>query len=277
METFNNEKIIQQGEDWNLDIKLSQSNTEYIPYIVSKQRENPMFVMTVASTKFDKTDRYVESWWQDLTDEPRFNYTRPFGIINEFDEDPISFADLLDKITDETIRAEISTDEPMDRLYQYKVSSDNNFRYCYTTDGEDIVVGYELRLRFNIPAFLDGKPISAGTGNWTPQEYMYEITLVSGQLMTDTLIEAIRAYPNLPWNEDMPKIIDYPNNYNEKLLDWLNEGNNKVDTFNIVKNHVPDFFQYDIEADSPLGRIWSPVPIITPTKITVNSNLRVLI
>lgn len=277
METFNNEKLIQQGEDWNLDIKLSQSNTEYIPYIISKQRENPMFVMTVASTKFDKTDRYVESWWQDLTDEPRFNYTRPFGIVNEFDEDPISFADLLDKITDETIRAEISTDEPMDRLYQYKVRSDNNFRYCYTTDGEDIVVGYELRLRFNIPAFLAGKPLSAGSGNWTPQEFMYQITLVSGQLMTDTLIEAIRAYPNLPWNEDMPKIIDYPNNYNEKLLDWLNEGNNKVDTFNFVKNRVPDFFQYDIEADSPLGRIWSPVPIITPTKITVNSNLRVLI
>ena len=277
METFNNERIIQQGEDWNLDIKLSQSNTEYIPYIVSKQRENPMFVMTVASTKFDKTDRYIESWWQDLSDEPRFNHTRPFGIIDEFDKDPINFEDLLNKITDETIRAEISTDEPMDRLYQYKVKSDNNFRYCYTTDGVDIVVGYELRLRFNIPTFLNNKIKNVGSENWTPQEFTYQITLISGQLMTDTLIEAIKSYPNLPWRDDLPKFINHQKNYNEVLANWLNNEFNRIDTFNFIKTYVPDFFQQDIEADSPLGRIWSPVPIILPTKLDVRSNLRILI
>ena len=54
MQSYENERVIQQGEDWNIDILLSQSEQEYIPYIVSIQREHPHFVLTVASTKFEK-------------------------------------------------------------------------------------------------------------------------------------------------------------------------------------------------------------------------------
>lgn len=279
MEFVGNKAIMQQGEDFVIDTVISQSSSEYIPYVVSKQLDNPHLVLTVASTKFNKTDRYVESWWQDLSNEPRFNYTRPFGIIDEFDKDPTSFANLLEKITDKTLSADISDDEPMERLYQYKV--DNKFRYCYTTDKVDIVVGYDLRVRFNIPAFLSGKPISAGTGNWTPQEFMYQITLVSGQLMTDTLIEAIDCYRNINWDSNMPRIDDekYPTllSYKDALEKYLESNQNRIDLFNKIKQNVPDFFQADITYDSKLGRIWSTIPILKPTELIVNSNLRVLI
>lgn len=66
MLSYNNERQVQQGEDWNLDILLSASDKEYIPYLVSSQRANPFFVVTVASTKFEKNLRYVESWWNDI-------------------------------------------------------------------------------------------------------------------------------------------------------------------------------------------------------------------
>ena len=281
MEFLGNKVIMQQGEDFVIDSLISQSSSEYIPYVVSKQLDNPHLVLTVASTKFDKTDRYVESWWQDLTNEPRFNYTRPFGIIDEFDKDPINFEDLLNKIADEKTRADISADEPMERLYQYKVKSDNNFRYCYTTDKVDIVVGYELRVRFNIPAFLNSKPISAGTGNWTPQDYKYQVTLVSGQLMIDTLIEAIDCYRNINWDSNMPRIDDekYPTelSYKDALEKYLESNQNLIDLFNKIKQNVPDFFQTDITYDSKLGRIWSTISILKPTELIVNSNLRVLI
>ena len=46
--------FVQQGENWNLDKVLSASNREYIPYIVSSERPNPYFVVTVASTKYEK-------------------------------------------------------------------------------------------------------------------------------------------------------------------------------------------------------------------------------
>ena len=84
METFGNEISVQQGEDWNLDILLSASQIEYIPYIISNERKNPFFVITVASTKYEKNLRYVCSWWNSVTDgtvpTPLFYQTTPHNI-----------------------------------------------------------------------------------------------------------------------------------------------------------------------------------------------------
>ena len=56
MESFGMNRKVQQGETWNLDLRLSQSQSRYIPYIIGK-RDNPYFVITVASTKFEKKNR----------------------------------------------------------------------------------------------------------------------------------------------------------------------------------------------------------------------------
>ena len=80
MEMYGNEIKVQQGEDFNLDILLSASQTEYIPFIISSQRNNPFFVITVASTKYEKNLRYVKSWWNDISSDstiPRFFQTVP--------------------------------------------------------------------------------------------------------------------------------------------------------------------------------------------------------
>lgn len=90
MESFGNERSVQQGEDWNLDLLLSASDKEYIPFIISSERKNPHFAITVASTKFEKNLRYVKTWWNSVDSQlkiPRFYQTVPqyYGEINDID------------------------------------------------------------------------------------------------------------------------------------------------------------------------------------------------
>ena len=283
MQSYENERVIQQGEDWNIDVKLSQSVQDYIPYIVSKEREHPHFVLTVASTKFEKNHRYVESWWQEIPDsQPRFKQTVPF-FVGDFTADPTSFEDLINKATayDDKIGPDVADDTAYERLYQYTVKG-SEFKYCYTTDGTDIVLGYELRMRFNILSHIPGlEGLQGGTANWNSQEYMYQITLVSGQLMEDTLISLITStkYSNLNWRSDLPKKSDYATTeeYIAALKEMLKNELVRKDLFKFVKQHIPDFFQKDIDWNSNLGQIWSPIPILKPTRLRVDSNLRVLI
>ena len=283
MQTYENERVIQQGEDWNLDIKLSQSVSEYIPYIISKEREHPHFVLTVASTKFEKNHRYVESWWQEIPNtQPRFKQTIPF-YVGEFTNHPASF-DELKALAKEYDNIDISSDSPYERLYQYTLKSNpNEFEYCYKDDNGTLKLGYELYVRFNILSYLPGyKGIKSGTSQWNAQEYMYSITLVSGQLMSDTIAEAIDNYATLNWRTDLPKRKDYPSDtgydqFRNAVAEVLKNENIKEDVFNFIKLHIPNFFQKDIDWNSNLGRIWSPIPILKPTKLKVDSNLRVLI
>lgn len=283
MQSYENERVIQQGEDWNIDILLSQSEQEYIPYVISKEREHPHFVLTVASTKFEKNHRYVESWWQEIPDtQPRFKQTVPFFVGN-FEADPTSFSDLKDKATayDDKVGPDLADDSAYERLYQYTVKG-GELKYCYTTNKEDIVLGYELRLRFNILSNVPGlEGLQGGTANWNSQEYMYQITLVSGQLMEDTLISLITStkYAKLNWRSDLPKRSDYATTeqYIAALKEMLKNELVRKDIFNFVKQHIPDFFQKDIDWNSNLGQIWSPIPILKPTRLRVDSNLRVLI
>ena len=284
MQTYENERVIQQGEDWNLDIKLSQSISEYIPYIISKEREHPHFVLTVASTKFEKNHRYVESWWQEIPDsQPRFKQTIPF-YVGEFDKHPTSFENLI-ALAKAYDNIDISSDSSYERLYQYTLKSNpNEFEYCYKDGDGALKLGYELYVRFNILSYLPGyKGIKGGTSQWNAQEYMYSITLVSGQLMSDTIAEAIDNYATLNWRTDLPKRKNYPlddagyNQFRNAVADILKNENIKEDVFNFIKLHIPDFFQKDIDWNSNLGRIWSPIPILKPTKLKVDSNLRVLI
>lgn len=283
MQSYENERVIQQGEDWNIDVLLSQSVQDYIPYIVGSKREHPHFVLTVASTKFEKNHRYVESWWQEIPDsQPRFKQTVPF-FVGDFTADPTSFEDLIAKATayDDKIGPDVADDTAYERLYQYTVKG-SEFKYCYTTDGTDIVLGYELRMRFNILSHIPGlEGLQGGTANWNSQEYMYQITLVSGQLMEDTLISLITStkYSNLNWRSDLPKKSDYATTeeYITALKNMLKNELVRKDLFNFVKQHIPDFFQKDIDWNSNLGQIWSPIPILKPTRLRVDSNLRVLI
>lgn len=126
MDSFGNRIEIQQGEDWNLDILVSASNREYIPFIVSSERQNPYFVLTVASTKYEKNMRYVASWWNEPEGKivgdslPTFYQTTPvdIGVLSTA---PTS------SFQPDDIPEEYQTDESAEKryLYQYMLESED--------------------------------------------------------------------------------------------------------------------------------------------------------
>lgn len=224
MESFGNEKRVQQGEDWNLDLLISARSDEYIPYIVSNQLQNPCFVVTVASTKYEKNKRYVKSWWNSLANLqlPTFYGTNPIycGELVEDANLPTAPGEMVantfkdengDYVTEDPTLAETQTIEDMvtPYLYQYTKEEDEidkalghkpyyYFRYDYNKalDTFTLVEGYECKLT---QTFL-----SQDTQEWTGQNYAYQITLVDGPLM-DTKIDDVYAYKSVNENvEDWP-------------------------------------------------------------------------
>ena len=108
-----------------------------------------------------------------------------------------------------------------------------------------MVLGYECKITFNF--------LSEDTVEWTGQNYMYQITLVDGELMADRLEEIYKVYTP----EDWPDTIEAQYKY--------------------VKVQWPNELQPDIDADSPLGKIDIAEPILPPTALRVYNNLRTLI
>ena len=65
MKTLNNILVVHRNETFTLD-KIVQ-NRDGSPYIVSAELENPYWLLTVSSTRYDQKDRYIQNWWLDLS------------------------------------------------------------------------------------------------------------------------------------------------------------------------------------------------------------------
>lgn len=274
MEMNDNVIKVQQGENFNLDILLSASDQEYIPYLINDRRTNPFFVVTVASTKFEKNLRYVKSWWCNILSEypndaedssnnyvviPRFASTNPILCDDTIDSES-------DIPTDPSTNFNTKGDSKVNRnLYQYKdklqdydyVTGHYPYKYFYYNYNEDgtvkeVVKEYECHIRFSFP--------SQETSQWESQNYLYQITLVSGELM-ETQLNAIFVY-----NGGISLITED---------EWNAMTNEQKYLF--VKANWPNSLQPDIDIDSPLGKIEQPQVILQPTKLEVYNNLRTLI
>jgi hypothetical protein len=267
METLlNNERRIQQGENFNLDLLISASQVEYIPFLVSSEIPNPHFVITIASTKFEKNARYAATWWSQLpADHPRFMQTIPQSLRGT-DIDPQAEPYVNDDLTPGVPPFD---DPPMAALYQYTVISDpinpdtglRPYRYVYyPAIGARSFTGYDLWLRFNI-----GDDV---TGNWGSQNYMYQISLIGGE-WAPYVYESIAEAHGMPeqWPRD-PEAVDDVINTDPEII---------RKQYAFIKLHWPNDLQPDIDPDSPLGFIEKPQVIMPPTKLIVDNNLRRLI
>lgn len=45
------------------------------PFVISSEWDNPHFVMTIASSRYDQAKRYVKSWWVNLSNYPNVKNT----------------------------------------------------------------------------------------------------------------------------------------------------------------------------------------------------------
>lgn len=275
MESFGNEEIVQQGEDWNLDKLLSASSREYIPFIVSNRLRNPYFVVTVASTKYEKNLRYVKSWWNSLEETYTEDHSRDMYLPTFYDTNPVEYGEVnLGEDGKPILPTEPNTTDVNDptygetyatrRLYHYTIKGETRpLQYTYETyhcfyfeyNSSGTLLGrvddYQPIIKFNFR--------STDTAEWNGQNYMYQITLVGGILMKTKLLQIY---------EDKGSPKDWPD---------FNDPDYVAKAYAYVKVTWPNELQPDIDADSPLGKIETPIPILRPTKLEVRNNLRTLI
>lgn len=273
METFGSDIEIQQGENFNMDVLLNASSREYIPYIVSSERKNPYFIITIASTKYEKNMRYVDSWWNDplsLEQLPTFIQTEPFSL-GELLADP----EIL------TIQ-EANELESMDSryLYQYTLAEEEidedvghkpyHYAYLEYSSGNTTILidTYECHIRQNFSSDI--------TRLWGAQNYMYQITLVSGNTNKEVILEIYNKYglthPDFP----IPRKED--GTLYEADEQWgVQEDEYIRAAYKYIKRQWPNYLQPDIDEDSPLYYIDNPEIIMPASKLTVNNNLRQMI
>ena len=299
MQVYGNEREIQQGEEWNLDILLSQSESEYIPFIVSSQRHNPMWAITVASTKYEKNHRYVATWWLDLVQGGGFikAYSEELGgyLTQPLPRFYQTVPEYIGEIPTGTPITRPEGDEPMERLYQFTKQADKvdptlghkPYYYVYFTK-EDATPkdDYECRIRMQFR--------SSETAKWGSQNYMYQITLVDTVSMASHVQSAKELHPELNWplwvnrnDPDWEKPIKLSSETEEEFQirfeqSWIEFRNswimNNINTlYPFIKNRIPNWFQPDIDIDAPVGQIDVPQIILPPTKLQVNNNLRKII
>lgn len=249
MESFGNKRKVRQGEDWSLSLNLLAGDEPDVPYIVSSELDNPFFVVTVASTKYEKNLRYVKSWWNEVN-SVRFYQTTPLYVgelasINDLPEN----ASVVGEVANENY------------LYQYTLIGDNidkklgrkpyyYYYFDHSQPNSPRIDGYNCEVIFNF--------FSKDTVEWSSQNYLYQLSLVTGKPMDyvlDSIARQHTDYGDLPL--DFPTTIDAQYEY--------------------VKTRWGDELQPDIDVSSPLGSIDSVEPILPPTELSVENNLRQLI
>lgn len=296
METFGNDIEIQQGEYFNMDVVLSASNQEYIPFLVSSDRANPYFVITVASTKYEKNMRYVKSWWDDPLNPTNIieNGKTIVQKLETFIQTvPFSLGELSSNPTEQSIQT-ANPSESIDTryFYQYTLSSDSfdtrighkPYRYAFldyssgTTTlklvnpdietGEDKNNNYTCKIVQNFSSDI--------TRLWGAQNYMYQITLVSGKTNKEVILQTYDKYgithPDfpIPRKED-GTLYGADEKWGADEDEWIEAA------YKYIKRQWPTLLQPDIDADSKLYYIEEPETIVPPSKLTVNNNLRQMI
>lgn len=312
METFGNERRVQQGENWNLDLRLSSNDRDYVPYIVSKQLANPYFVVTVASTKFEKNQRYVESWWNSVDNDlaiPRFfgtqpiNYQRvqdtsylPKTIVNlgELGKDPIkSELPSTETSSNRAVYIYVVNGEKRSCFVKYDIddvtgdfaetgeiiveSENENYLYEYSVGNitdENVVEGF----RYFYIVYKDGDAIEVITDYSCRIRFNFT-TKDTEKWGAQNYMYQITLVAGRTREERSAEIVAYynPVDYPKMPSDNSNDESIWKERYKYIKVMYPDEFGPDIDYDSPLWSIDDAIPVLRPTKLEVFNNLRRLI
>ena len=226
-----------------------------------------------------KNLRYVKSWWNSVSELhiPTFYQTVP-QYVGEVDNDENLSLTKYGAVASLTVTNSLTEQQEEDEdpatvtVYTETYATRLLYQYVLKDEEIDITLGhkpyhyiyilydsithnptelsdkdsYQCTIRFNFP--------SSETEKWGSQNYMYQITLVSGILMHTRLDQIFAAHEN---PEDEP--------------------DTDAARYEYVKVQWPTEFQPDIDVDSPLGYIETPEPILQPTKLYVYNNLRTII
>lgn len=252
MRAYNNDVEISRNETFSLDkiIKCKDGS----PYIVSNQLNNPYFLVSVSTTRYEQKDRKVYNKWLDLKDFPKFVetvpvdlkslMTEPNGNVSRYN----SFDDITELISIDTKTDILAYGYVGSYLFYYKF--DDAVFYIEDENGEKTykywsVDGWkEYTCRIVTAYTIDI------TSKWTEQNYVYSIDLVSGTSVREYLI----------------------NLCNENNIDFTDENSNE-DLYNELNNKGVTFVN-NFNLDRLITIFDMVKPILKPKKLTVSSNIQ---
>lgn len=250
MKTLNNDIRVHRSESWIFDRKIV--NKDNSPYIISNKLNNPYFLFTVSTTRYQQDSRYLYRKWIDLSSMPRFEQTQVVNINNckTTTGDTITGFSSITKLTSYTDTSSVVHDniiciqtigtntvayQPGDCVF----TDGTNYKYWDPTKTEDGWLDYECKISVIFPTSI--------TKNWIEQTYYYSINLVSGNT-TLSYLKGLCDENNISYSENST-VAD--------LVDLLTEANVEI----------------PINYKAPLSSIELSLPIVVPTQMQVNSNL----
>lgn len=200
MQVHNNEITVHRGETFVVSKIIK--NRDDSPYIVSSKLANPYWLLTVVSSRYNQTNRYVLNKWLDLKNQPRFEFTKPVKVDEGIDFDDFQLPAGYEG--DETLgyaNIAVFTDGVQYKYWVY----DNLDKDDYSGRWED----YECKF-----TTLFSNDITA---KWSEQTYLYSIFLVSGSSTYDYLKTTCEML-GLDTSDDIKEMYDKISEEDESLV-----------------------------------------------------------
>lgn len=242
MLTYENEIVVRRGETWTLD-KFVQ-NRDGSPFIISDAFKNPYWLITVTSSQYGSKNRYLFNKWLDLKSHLRFCITKPlklsdYGLTFSDNTFPFLNGDGTDFTGDETsgyASSAIFYEKDSEGVISYKY-------WEYYNNEKDDFTGKWVDYKCPIVTSFTNEI----TSEWIEGNYLYQILLVDGTDLREYLKE-MASRNNIPTDDPNNVIYDNLKAINPELV----EG---------------------VDLDKPILKIDYQLPILTSTKLTVQSNL----
>lgn len=249
MKTLNNILVVHRNETFTLD-KIVQ-NRDGSPYIVSAKLENPYWLLTVSSTRYDQKDRYIQNWWLDLSKYPRFVFTNPIDLksfkIGGSADSASAFSSFSDVTSLSIFVGTYLNGQQITEInandFVYYLEDDNGIKdYRYWSTNTNGWQKYECRITTLFQQEI--------TRQWVEQTYVYSITLMSG-VSTYDYLKSLCDENNVSYNNNATT-----NDLYQALLDSGYE------------------FDENFNVSSPLSLYATVKPILVPTELRVMSDIK---
>lgn len=185
------EIIVHRGETFTLDMNIK--NRDGSPFIIDSAIVNPYLLISVASSKYSQSKRYLSNWWLDLSNIDKFSSTIPVKI-SDFRQDLLA--------SDEGVNNYLYTDGK--GTYKYWDSTSKTFKE------------YSFRVTKAFTYDI--------TKEWVSRSYDYSITFIAGR----NSMEYLSSVWNSAWGT-MPGDLDtawkIATEKNSEILEVLPEPN----------------------------------------------------
>lgn len=270
MKLFDTDIVVQRGEAFQLNFEIL--TPQGTPYIIPADINNSYFVLTVTSSGNYTDGRYKKDWWMKVDDSTlRFKETDFIDLTKFIDSEggTTYLYPNWDRVGDLN---QISGFYPGKGMWDLDLTSWNNGVYtecvfgCIDSSTGEMTykywwseveqsssgswIDYDLILSFII--------MPSDSQEWISQNYLYGVSLQAGKSTEE-------VYNDFKEADDPTFVNIYGHSYEYILNTYPDLANRLVEDEELLVN---------ITNSIPLYSLDYVVPIVEPSKLTVNTNLK---